>query len=117
MTDRIESGSFPGSEAGKNRKEKFCDTPEGGVVIGEPGKVISARGTEDGLVLRIDGGAEWREIVRDLEIFLGGRRKFFEGGEVAIEWLERLPVYQTGGDMIREVTFARSTFAPLPAGT
>lgn len=30
------------------------------------------------------------------------------------EWLERLPVYQTGGDMIREVTFARSTFAPLP---
>lgn len=30
------------------------------------------------------------------------------------EWLERLPVYQTGGDMIREVTFERSTFAPLP---
>jgi cysteine desulfurase/selenocysteine lyase len=30
------------------------------------------------------------------------------------EWLERLPVYQTGGDMIREVTFARTTFAPLP---
>jgi len=29
-------------------------------------------------------------------------------------WLERLPVYQTGGDMIREVTFERSTFAPLP---
>ncbi len=30
------------------------------------------------------------------------------------EWLEKLPVYQTGGDMIREVTFERSTFAPLP---
>ena len=30
------------------------------------------------------------------------------------EWLEKLPVYQTGGDMIREVTFTRSTFAPLP---
>src|SRR5690606_38604315 len=30
------------------------------------------------------------------------------------EWLEKLPVYQTGGDMIREVHLDRSTFAPLP---
>lgn len=30
------------------------------------------------------------------------------------EWLDKLPVYQTGGDMIRVVTFERSTFAPLP---
>ncbi|MDX9873777.1 MAG: cysteine desulfurase [Spongiibacteraceae bacterium] len=30
------------------------------------------------------------------------------------EWLERLPVYQTGGDMIREVSFDKSVFAPLP---
>jgi cysteine desulfurase/selenocysteine lyase len=29
-------------------------------------------------------------------------------------WLERLPVYQTGGDMIREVSFERTTFAPPP---
>jgi cysteine desulfurase/selenocysteine lyase len=29
-------------------------------------------------------------------------------------WLERLPVYQSGGDMIREVTFERTTFAGLP---
>src|SRR5690606_231939 len=26
------------------------------------------------------------------------------------DWLERLPVYQTGGDMIREVSFERTTF-------
>jgi cysteine desulfurase / selenocysteine lyase len=30
------------------------------------------------------------------------------------EWLERLPVYQTGGDMIRLVTFEKTTFAPIP---
>lgn len=30
------------------------------------------------------------------------------------EWLEKLPVYQTGGDMIREVSFERTSFAPLP---
>lgn len=30
------------------------------------------------------------------------------------EWLEKLPVYQTGGDMIRIVTFEKTTFAPIP---
>ena len=30
------------------------------------------------------------------------------------EWLEKLPVYQTGGDMIRVVTFEKTTFAPIP---
>lgn len=29
-------------------------------------------------------------------------------------WLEKLPVYQTGGDMIRQVTFERTTFAAIP---
>jgi cysteine desulfurase/selenocysteine lyase len=29
-------------------------------------------------------------------------------------WLDRLPPYQGGGDMIRTVTFAESTFADLP---
>lgn len=31
------------------------------------------------------------------------------------EWLERLPPYQTGGHMVRSVTFARTEFAPPPA--
>jgi cysteine desulfurase/selenocysteine lyase len=30
------------------------------------------------------------------------------------EWLDKLPVYQTGGDMIREVRLEGSTFAPIP---
>jgi cysteine desulfurase/selenocysteine lyase len=30
------------------------------------------------------------------------------------EWLEKLPVYRSGGDMIREVRFDRTTFAGLP---
>lgn len=30
------------------------------------------------------------------------------------EWLDKLPVYQTGGDMIRIVTFEKTTFAPIP---
>ena len=31
------------------------------------------------------------------------------------EWLERMPPYQGGGDMIETVGIERSTFAPLPA--
>ncbi len=57
-------------------------------------KIVTARGTEDGLILRIDGRAEWHEILTDLEAFLGGRKRFFEGGEVSIEWLDRLPTVE-----------------------
>ena len=31
------------------------------------------------------------------------------------KWLETMPPYQGGGDMIEQVTFAKTTFAPLPS--
>ena len=62
-------------------------------------KVVTARGTEDGLVLRIDGKAEWQEILHDIELFLGGRKKFFEGGQVSLEWLDRLPTVEQGKEL------------------
>jgi cysteine desulfurase / selenocysteine lyase len=31
------------------------------------------------------------------------------------EWLEKMPPYQGGGDMIEQVTFEKTTYAPLPA--
>lgn len=52
---------------------------------------VSARGTQDGLILRIDGRAKWSTIISDVESFLGSREKFFHGAKVSIEWLERLP--------------------------
>ena len=70
-------------------------------------KIVTARGTEDGLILRIDGRAEWHEILTDLEAFLGGRKRFFEGGEVSIEWLDRLPTIEQTKDL--EV-FLRTNF-------
>ncbi|MBP9838804.1 MAG: hypothetical protein KBC84_08825 [Proteobacteria bacterium] len=54
-------------------------------------KIFTARGTEDGLVFRIDGKADWKDIITDVEAFLGGKKKFFEGGQVSIEWLDKLP--------------------------
>ena len=59
--------------------------------VNDTRQVITARGTEDGLVLRIDGKAEWTEVEIELDELLGGRKKFFSGGEVCLEWLERLP--------------------------
>ena len=70
-------------------------------------KIVTARGTEDGLILRIDGRAEWHEILTDLEAFLGGRKRFFEGGEVSIEWLDRLPTVEQTKEL--EI-FLRSNF-------
>ena len=62
-----------------------------GQLIDGSKQVITARGTEDGLVLRIDGKANWGDIEVELNELLGGRKKFFSGGEVCLEWLERLP--------------------------
>ena len=62
-------------------------------------KLISARGTEEGLVLRIDGRADWQNIVDELIAFLGERRKFLEGGEIAIEWLDRLPPKEQSAEL------------------
>jgi len=75
--------------------------PAGGIepLIGDPTKVVTARGTEDGLVLRIDGKADWAIILGDLEALLGGRRRFFEGGEVSVEWLDRLPTKEQSKEL------------------
>lgn len=63
----------------------------GGLDDQSPRGIITARGTEDGLVIRIDGRSEWPDILQELTAFLGERRRFLQGGEVAIEWLDRLP--------------------------
>lgn len=62
-------------------------------------KVVTARGTEDGLVLRIDGRAAWSEVLADIDSFLGSRRRFLDGGEVSVEWLERLPTREQSKEL------------------
>jgi len=57
-------------------------------------RTVMARGTEDGLVLRIDGLAEWDLVVSEVGRYLDRRASFFRGGEVCIEWLNRMPSRQ-----------------------
>lgn len=70
---------------------KSAGAPKGVDTSDDESKVVTARGTEDGLVLRIDGKSPWDSILEELNAFLGSRKRFLEGGEVSIEWLERLP--------------------------
>jgi len=60
-------------------------------VFDSPSNIVTVRGTEDGLVLRIDGRAAWEEILQDVQEFMGDKKKFLRGGQVSIEWLDRLP--------------------------
>ena len=62
-------------------------------------KIVSAKGTEDGLILRIDGRAPWQEVVRDVEAFLSPKKSFFEKGNVRIEWLDRLPTSEQSASL------------------
>jgi septum site-determining protein MinC len=57
-------------------------------------RIVSARGTEEGLILRIDGRADWHEIQRDVKAFLNPKKKFFEG-----EWLDRLPTKEQSSEL------------------
>ncbi len=97
MTEQIENRQEQsGSEFNSSSPEARSRDSSGASAAADSGesKVVSARGTEDGLVLRIDGKAAWDEILGDIEQFLGGRKKFFEGGQVSLEWLDRLPTIE-----------------------
>ncbi len=83
MADIVDETSSSESAGGSEAPSFFDDESQHGI--------ITARGTEDGLVIRIDGRSDWPEILQELTSFLGDRKRFLQGGEVAIEWLDRLP--------------------------
>ena len=62
--------------------------------------VITARGTAEGLVLRIDGRAEESDLTFALREFLESRRSFLQGNDVAFEWIGRKPE----DELIHELT-------------
>lgn len=53
--------------------------------------VITARGTADGLVLRIDGRVDEGDLTEAVREFLESRRSFLQGNDVAFEWVGRKP--------------------------
>jgi len=59
--------------------------------IEDRSNVITARGTSDGLVLRIDGRVEAEDLLVAVREFLNSRRSFLSGNDVAFEWIGKRP--------------------------
>ncbi|MBX7145108.1 MAG: hypothetical protein K1X79_11705 [Oligoflexia bacterium] len=53
----------------------------------DKGGIITARGTGDGLVIRLDGRVEKSQLKDALVEFLSTRRGFLSGNDVAFEWV------------------------------
>jgi septum site-determining protein MinC len=53
--------------------------------------VVTARGTGEGLIVRIDGRAEKSDIKRALSSFLEQRKRYLTGQEVTVEWIGKTP--------------------------
>jgi septum site-determining protein MinC len=57
----------------------------------ERSSVITARGTSEGLVLRVDGRVETDDLLVSVREFLESRRSFLSGNDVAFEWIGQRP--------------------------
>lgn len=58
------------------------------------GVVVAARGTADGLVLRLDGRAEQAVLQESIRDFVAARRSFLTGNEVSLEWIGQVPAQE-----------------------
>lgn len=78
------SGSESNAEASSGNKEFGTHlTRDSGIVV--------ARGTGDGLILRLDGRVEKEILLNTLLDYVESRRSFFSGQEVTLEWIEARP--------------------------
>ena len=57
----------------------------------ERNSVITARGTAEGLVLRVDGRVETSDLISCVRDFVESRRSFLSGNDVAFEWIGKRP--------------------------
>ncbi len=89
-----------------------------------PVKEMIAAAHRFGVPVLIDGAQSVPHFpvdVQDLDadfLAFSGHKMYAPTGSGIIygkrEWLEKMPPYQTGGGMIRTVSFEKTTFAPIP---
>lgn len=63
----------------------------GEIDAGDGNCLVTARGTKDGLIIRMDGRAEIGALQQALESFLNNRHSFLQGNEVFLEWVGAKP--------------------------
>lgn len=90
-----------------------------------PIKAMIATAHKHGVPVLIDGAQSAPHLIVDVQdldcdfFALSGHKMFAPTGSGVIygkaEWLEQMNPFQGGGDMIRSVTFEKTTFAPIPS--
>ena len=65
---------------------------------------VTARGTGEGLVLRVDGRIEQASLKLAVHDFVTSRRVFLEGNDVIIEWAGKLPDPQVEAEITKLLT-------------
>jgi len=69
-----------------------------------PSDTVIARGTEDGLVLRVDGRNSFERLRAALQAFLSSRKGFLRGSKlISIEWLFNTPSPEIRAALIDEI--------------
>lgn len=89
-----------------------------------PVKEMIASAHKLGIPVLVDGAqaiphfpVDVQDLDADFYVFSGHKMFAPTGSGVMYgkrEWLDKLPPYQTGGGMIRTVTFEKTTYAPIP---
>ena len=108
----------------KNTKLVFCNHVSNALGTVNPIKEIIDAAHKIGAVVLIDGAQSTPHIKPDLQalnvdFYVTSAHKLCGPTGVGMlygkqEWLEKLPPYQGGGEMIETVTFQKSTYAGLP---
>lgn len=81
----------PAAPFSEEHRMSASNTPTASRRIEDRNNVITARGTSEGLVLRIDGRVESGDLLEAVRDFLNSRRSFLSGNDVAFEWIGRRP--------------------------
>jgi len=82
-----ETRSVGGDATPPSAEQALPDQPS----FDERGGIVSARGTADGLALRLDGRVERETLRNAISDFMVARREFLAGQGVCLEWVGRLP--------------------------
>lgn len=108
----------------ENTKLVFCNHISNALGTINPIEVIIKKAHEVGAAVLIDGAQAAPHIVADMQDLdvdfytVSAHKICGPTGEGMLygkeEWLNKLPPYQGGGEMIAEVTFEKTTYADLP---
>lgn len=108
----------------QNTKLVFVNHVSNALGTINPIKEIIEKSHQIGAAVLVDGAQSCAHIkcnltTLDVDFYVTSAHKMCGPTGIGIlygkkEWLEKLPPYQGGGEMIKEVTFAKTTYAGLP---